>query len=36
VPFTVGGREFSVEFLMVTERAGGTAVQMSVVDAMER
>lgn len=33
-PFTVDGQEFSVEFLMVTKREGGTGVQMSVVDAM--
>ena len=33
-PFSIDGMEFSVEFLMVTKREGGTGVQGSVVDAM--
>lgn len=33
-PFTIDGHAFSVEFLMVTKKAGGTGVQMSVVDSM--
>ena len=34
-PFTLDGQEFSVEFLMVTKREGGTGVQSSVVDNMQ-
>lgn len=35
-PFTVGDESFSVEFLMVTKKAGGTGVQASVVDGLEK
>lgn len=35
-PFTVGEETFSVEFLMVTKKAGGTGVQASVVDGLEK
>lgn len=35
-PFTVGEEAFSVEFLMVTKKAGGTGVQASVVDGLEK
>ena len=34
VPFTVEGMEFSVEFLMVTKKDGGTGVQQSLVDSL--
>lgn len=34
VPFTIAGESFSVEFLMVTKKQGGTGVQTSLVDAM--
>jgi len=33
-PFTIEGEEFSVEFLMVTKKEGGTGVQSSLVDSM--
>ncbi|MFK7739719.1 MAG: response regulator [Planctomycetota bacterium] len=33
-PFTVGDETFSVEFLMVTKKGGGTGVQSSLVDSM--
>jgi len=36
VPFTIDGEEFSVEFLMVTKREGGTGVQASIVDSMSK
>ncbi|MFO1077001.1 MAG: response regulator [Planctomycetota bacterium] len=36
VPFSVDGLEFSVEFLMVTKRDGGTGVQQSLVDSLAR
>lgn len=36
VPFTIDGERFSVEFLMVTKREGGTGVQASVVDSMHK
>ncbi|MCB9878034.1 MAG: chemotaxis protein CheX [Planctomycetes bacterium] len=36
VPFTVGEETFSVEFLMVTKKDGGTGVQASVVDSMQK
>ncbi|MGK0203373.1 MAG: chemotaxis protein CheX [Planctomycetota bacterium] len=35
-PFTLDGESFSVEFLMVTKKAGGTGVQASVVDSMQK
>ena len=34
-PFSLDGEEFSVEFLMVTKKAGGTGVQSSLVDSMQ-
>ncbi|HEB51913.1 MAG TPA: response regulator [bacterium] len=34
-PFTVGEETFSVEFLMVTKKDGGTGVQSSLVDSMQ-
>lgn len=34
VPFTVDGMEFSVEFLMVTKKDGGTGVQQSLVNSL--
>lgn len=34
VPFAAGGASFSVEFLMVTKKPGGTGVQAAIVDAM--
>lgn len=36
VPFTVGEEAFSVEFLMVTKKHGGTGVQSSLVDGMQK
>lgn len=33
-PFTIEGEDFSVEFLMVTKKEGGTGVQSSLVDSM--
>lgn len=36
VPFEVDGETFSVEFLMVTKKAGGTGVQASIVDGLEK
>lgn len=36
VPFTAGGETFSVEFLMVTKKQGGTGVQSSLVDGMQK
>ncbi len=36
VPFTIGGEAFSVEFLMVTKKKGGTGVQASLVDGMQK
>lgn len=33
-PFSIDGMEFSVEFLMVTKKEGGTGVQSSVVNSM--
>jgi chemotaxis protein CheX len=33
VPFRVDDMEFSVEFLMVTKKDGGTGVQQAIVDA---
>ena len=35
VPFKVGELEFSVEFLMVTKKAGGTGVQESIVGSAQ-
>ena len=35
-PFNLDGEDFSVEFLMVTKKAGGTGVQMSLVDSMQK
>lgn len=35
-PFSIGGEEFSVEFLMVTRKGGGTGVQASLVDGMSQ
>ncbi len=35
VPFTAAGESFSVEFLMVTKKAGGTGVQASLVSGMQ-
>ena len=34
VPFTIAGETFSVEFLMVTKKQGGTGVQQSLVGGM--
>jgi chemotaxis protein CheX len=34
VPFTIGGESFSVEFLMVTKKDGGTGMQASLVQGM--
>lgn len=34
VPFQIDGTSFSVEFLMVTKKDGGTGVQTSLVDSM--
>ena len=34
-PFEIAGETFSVEFLMVTKKGGGTGVQSSVVDSMQ-
>jgi hypothetical protein len=34
-PFKVGELEFSVEFLMVTKKEGGTGVQQSLVAGMQ-
>ena len=36
VPFTVGNETFSVEFLMVTKKQGGTGVQNSLVGSMAK
>lgn len=36
VPFTIGGESLSVEFLMVTKKQGGTGVQSSLVDGMQK
>jgi chemotaxis protein CheX len=36
VPFSIGGEDFSVEFLMVTKKGGGTGVQASLVDGMSQ
>ena len=35
VPFNLDGQNFSVEFLMVTKKDGGTGVQSSIVDSMQ-
>lgn len=35
VPFTVGGQQFSVEFLMITKEDGGTGVQHSLLAARQ-
>lgn len=36
VPFLIGGEQFSVEFLMVTKKQGGTGVQASLVDGLQQ
>ena len=36
VPFSIGGENFSVEFLMVTKKQGGTGVQASLVAGMSQ
>jgi chemotaxis protein CheX len=36
VPFTAGSDTFSVEFLMVTKKQGGTGVQSTLVDGMQK
>ncbi len=36
VPFTAASESFSVEFLMVTKRQGGTGVQQALVDGMQK
>lgn len=36
VPFTIDGQSFSVEFLMVTKKEGGTGVQSSLVSSMQK
>ena len=36
VPFTIEDESFSVEFLMVTKKTGGTGVQASLVDGMQK
>lgn len=35
-PFTIDGEVFAVEFLMVTKNDGGTGVQASLVDSLEK
>lgn len=35
-PFTLDDETFSVEFLMVTKKEGGTGVQASIVDSLEK
>ena len=36
VPFTIDGQSFSVEFLMVTRKEGGTGVQSSLLAGMQK